>query len=214
MLQAVSFPVAGRDVEGVLHLPESTAVGSVAVLHGYGGHPDQPHIIATCRALAESGVAALRFAYRDHQPPRMTLDSGLADAVAALRLLKAHPQVPHDLGVVGFSFGGAVAALAAGRDRSLRCAVLAAAPSALQYQKDERPEREIARTRGRVLLIWGTRDAVVPLINADRFTATLAQANVAHRLLTIEGADHDFSPAGPRVLMTKAVAGFVREAFL
>ena len=77
--QRVSFRVPTGELEGVLHLPEITAIGGCAVLHGYGGDPDQPHIVATCEALAESGVAALRFAYRDHQPPRMTLDSGLAE---------------------------------------------------------------------------------------------------------------------------------------
>ncbi len=212
MLQAVSFPVAGRDVEGVLHLPEGTAVGSVAVLHGYGGHPDQPHIIATCRSLAGQGIAALRFAYRDHQPPRMTLESGLADAVAALRLLSAHPHVPHRLGVVGFSYGGAVAALAAGRDRSLRCAVLAAAPAS--FQQSDEPERAIAKAKARVLLIWGSRDTEVPFANAERFAATLTKVKAAHMLTTIEGGDHDFAPAAPRAAMTEAVARFTREALL
>jgi len=113
-LQRVSFVVPGGELEGKVHLPETRAIGGVAVLHGFGGHPDQPHIVAVSEALATAGVAALRFAYRDHQPPRMTLASGLADASGAIRLLKAHPDIPEALGVVGFSFGGAVAALERG----------------------------------------------------------------------------------------------------
>ncbi len=97
-LQRVSFTVPTGEIEGVLHLPETTTIGGCAVLHGYGGDPDQPHIVATCAALADVGVAALRFAYRDHQPPRMTLESGLADAAGAIRLLKAHPSVPDAIG--------------------------------------------------------------------------------------------------------------------
>src|SRR2546423_714277 len=119
----------GGKLEGPLHLPPTRAVGGVAVLHGFGGHPDQPHIVATCEALSDAGVAALRFAYRDHEPPRMTLASALADAGGAVRLLKAHPDMPEAMGVVGFSFGGAVAALVAGRDSRIRAAVLAAAPA-------------------------------------------------------------------------------------
>ena len=85
------------ELEGVLHLPEASAVGACVVLHGFGGHPDQPHIVTTCATLADSGVAALRFAYRDHEPPRMTLDSSLADTAGAVRLLKAHPEIPERL---------------------------------------------------------------------------------------------------------------------
>src|ERR1700682_2590359 len=110
-LQRVSFVVPGGsgsharsdgDIEGVLHLPETTAIGGCTVLHGFGGHAEQPHIVATCNALADAGVAALRFAYRDSHPPKMTLDSALADTAGAVRLLKAHPDIPERLGVVGF----------------------------------------------------------------------------------------------------------------
>ena len=116
------------------------------------------------------GIAALRFAYRDHQPPKMTLDSALADAAGAIRLLKAHPQVPERLGIVGFSFGGTVAALVAGRDSRIRAAVLAAAPALAQahfkaWSNDGKwkPVAELSRTRARVLLIRGSRDTQVPL---------------------------------------------------
>ena len=218
--QRVSFKVPTGELEGVLHLPEITAIGGCAVLHGYGGDPDQPHIVATCEALAESGVAALRFAYRDHQPPRMTLDSGLADAAGAIRLLKAHPDVPEKLGVVGFSFGGTVAAIVAGRDSRVRAAVLAAAPAMAQahfkaWTNDGKwkPVAELSRTRARVLLIWGSRDTQVPFENAERYRAVLSQARVTNRVVTIEGGDHDFQPAAARERMTATVAEWVRESF-
>ena len=218
--QRVSFKVPTGELEGVLHLPEITAIGGCAVLHGYGGDPDQPHIVATCEALAESGVAALRFAYRDHQPPRMTLDSGLADAAGAIRLLKAHPDVPEKLGVVGFSFGGTVAAIVAGRDSRVRAAVLAAAPAMAQahfkaWTNDGKwkPVAELSRTRARVLLIWGSRDTQVPFENAERYRGVLSQARVTNRVVTIEGGDHDFQPAAARERMTATVAEWVRESF-
>ncbi len=217
MLQRVSFLVPGGELEGVLHLPERDAVGGCAVLHGFGGHPDQPHVVATCAALAGAGVAALRFAYRDHEPPRMTLDSALADAAGAIRLLKAHPSIPERLGVVGFSFGGAVAAIAAGRDSRIRAAVLAAAPAmGADHPRAAgakwKPVAELSRTRARVLLIWGSRDTVVPIENAERYRAVLSQARVTNTLVTIEGGDHDFEPAAARERMTAAVAQWVGES--
>ena len=210
-LQRVSFSVPGGELEGTLHRPDTRSVGGVAVLHGFGGHPDQPHILAACEALATAGVAALRFAYRDHEPPRMTLASGLADASGAIRLLKAHPDIPEALGVVGFSFGGAVAALVAGRDSRILAAVLAAAPARFGDNEKFKPVAEISRTRARVLLLWGSRDTQVPLTNAERYAAVLSQARVSHRTSIVDGGDHDFAPAAPRDKMAQEVSAWCRE---
>ena len=214
--QRVSFNVPTGEIEGVLHLPETTAIGGCAVLHGYGGHPEQPHILATCSALADAGIAALRFAYRDHQPPRMTIDTALADVAGAVRLLKAHPDVPERLGVVGFSFGGTVAAIAAGRDSRMRAAVLCAAPARMSPRGAPgtwKPAAELSRTRGRVLLVWGTRDDQVAIDNAETYREVLSQARVTNKLVMIEGGDHDFQPAAARARMTAAVSDWVRESF-
>jgi len=209
--QRIGIRVEDTELDGVLHLPETNAIGGAAVLHGFGGHPDQPHIVASCDALARAGVAALRFAYRHHQPPRMTLDSGLADAAGAIRVLKAHPDVPERLGVVGFSFGGTVAALVAGRDSRIRAAVLGAAPVAFGDDAKWKPAAELSRTRARVLLIWGSRDSQVALENAERYAAVLSQARVPNKIVTIEGGDHDFAPAGPRAKMAETIAEWMRE---
>ena len=211
-LQRVSFVVPGGELDGTLHLPQSRAVGGVAVLHGFGGHPDQPHIVAACEALATAGVAALRFAYRDHEPPRMTLASALADAGGAIRLLKAHPDVPEAMGIVGFSFGGAVAALVAGRDSRIRAAVLAAAPARFGDDDHFKPLAEVTRTRARVLLSWGSHDTHVPLANAQRYADVLSQARVTHRTAIIEGGDHDFAPGAARRMMAERVAEWCRES--
>jgi dipeptidyl aminopeptidase/acylaminoacyl peptidase len=64
-----------------------------------------------------------------------------------------------------------------------------------------------------VLLVWGTRDTQVPLEHAERYAAVLSQARVTHRLVVIEGGDHDFAPAAARSKMTAAVAEWVRESF-
>ena len=219
-MQRVAFIVPGGELEGVLHLPETSAIGGCVVLHGFGGDPGQPHIVATCEALSGAGVAALRFAYRDHQPPRMTLDSGLADAAGAIRLLKAHPDLPARLGVVGFSFGGTVAAITAGRDSRIRVAVLLAAPAMAQphfhawtNEGQWKPVAELSRTRARVLLVWGSRDTEVPFEDAERYRAVLSQARVTNRIVTVDGADHDFQPATARERMTAAVSSWVVESF-
>src|SRR5947208_13768953 len=112
----------------------------------------------------------------------MTLESGLADAAGAVRLLKAHPDVPERLGVVGFSFGGTVAALVAGRDSRVRAAALAAAPARFGDDSKWKPVAELSRTRARVLLIWGSRDSQVPFENAARSAAVPPPARLPNRI--------------------------------
>jgi dienelactone hydrolase len=212
MLQRVSFSIGGQELVGVLHLAGADSAGAALVLHGFGGHPDQPHIVETAAALAAAGVAAYRFPYRDHQPPKMSLASALEDAEGALQLLGAHPQVnAKKLAVVGFSFGGAVAALLAGRERRIRAAVLGAGTSRRDGYLD--PISVLAKTKARVLLIWGARDTEVATIHADRYATALAKAGVVHEFVSLEGADHDFGPASCRARMAARVTSWVRESF-
>ena len=184
-LQRVSFAVPTGEIEGVLHLPETTTLGGCAVLHGFGGHPDQPHIVATCAALAEAGIAALRFAYRDHQPPRMTLGSALEDAAGAIRLLKAHPSVPEQLGVVGFSFGGAVAIQVG--------AVLGTHCRGVITLSTQSAGCEVAAELGEtpLLLLHGTNDELLP-----PETSTVVQMLAGHgEVVLLPGAGHLLSEA-------------------
>ena len=102
----------------------------------------------------------------------------------------------------------------------MRAAVLAAAPALAQPQFSAwtnqgtwKPIAELSRTRARVLLVWGSRDTQVPFADAERYAAVLSQARVTHRIVTIDGADHDFEPEAARARMTEAVSAWVAESF-
>lgn len=168
MLQRVSIRSGGSDRDGVLHLPEGEAVGGAAVF-GALDDPNEQAQVPLCDALADHGIAALRFAYR--QPA--TFESALADVAGAVRLLKAHPSVPERLAVAGHAEGGAVAAVAAGRDSRIAAAVLVGAPGHLADGR-WRPIAELSRTRARVLLVGG---------DAGRYAAVLTQARVRNERL-------------------------------
>lgn len=219
MLQRVSFNVGNAEVEGILHLPEREAIGGVAVLPDSGADPERPPVITVCAALAAAGVGALRFAWDTAAAPAVgpteiawpDLDRALASAAGAMRLLKAHRQLPGSIGVVGFGFGGAVVAIAAGRDSRVRVAVLCGAPA--QIGGSRRPLAELSRTRARVLVVHGARDTTLPTGEAERYRAVLSQARVTHRLVVIDGADHEFAPAGPRERMASEIAAWVRDSF-
>jgi len=152
----------------VLHLPEYQAVGGAAVFGALDDTSDDSHA-GLCDAVARDGIAALRFAYR--QPA--TFESALADVAGAIRLLKAHPLVPERLAVVGHEMGGAVAAVAAGRDSRIAAAALVDAPGDIADPR-WRPIAELSRTRARVLLVGG---------DAERYAAVLMQARVRNEQL-------------------------------
>lgn len=205
MLQRVSFPVAGAEIEGILHLPEGQATGGVAVLGGRMSDIESgTHV---CAALADAGVAALRFAYRVPSD----VPANLADAAGAIRLLRAHPAVPQRVGVFGHSYGGAVAAMAAGRDSRVRAAVLVVPPAERDYFGPAKPMAELSRTRAKVLLVSAGADAVVDPNDPARYAALLRQAGVSHRLVTIAGADHSFTLPAHRTAMLDAVTAWFRE---
>lgn len=206
MLQRVSFPVMGTEIEAVLHLPDGETIGGVAVLPGRGGTMTDTTYV--CEALSAAGIAALRFTFRVDGDPL----SGLADAGGAIRLLRAHPSIPQRVGVLGWSFGGAVAAMAAGRDSRIRAAVLISTPAAREYFGAAKPLAEISRTRAKVLIVRPAADEVVPPADADRYAAVLTQARVRHELVTIEGADHNFTQPAQRAEMLAAVTTWLRTA--
>jgi dienelactone hydrolase len=206
VLQRVAFPVAGTEIEAILHLPDGETLGGVAVLAGRGGTMTDTAYL--CESLAAAGIAALRFTFRVDGDAL----AGLADAGGAVRLLRAHPGVPQRIGVLGWSFGGAVAALAAGRDSRIRAAVLVSTPAARDYWGTAKPLAEITRTRAQVLLVRPAEDEVVAPSDADRYAAVLTQARVRHQVVTIAGADHSFTRPAERAEMLDAVTTWLRAA--
>jgi len=206
VLQRVSFPVADTEVEALLHLPEGETVGGVAVLPGRGG--TMADTVYLCDAIALAGIAALRFTFRVDGDAF----AGLADAGGAVRLLRAHPSIPQRVGVLGWSFGGAVAAMAAGRDSRIQAAVLISTPAARDYFGAAKPLAEISRTRAKVLIVRPASDEVVAPGEADRYAAVLTQARVRHELVTIAGADHSFTRPSHRSEMLAAVTTWLHSA--
>ncbi|MHB8631755.1 MAG: alpha/beta hydrolase family protein [Candidatus Limnocylindria bacterium] len=205
MLQRVSFPVAGTEIEGILHLPDGPAIGGAAELGGRDSDIERGRFV--CEALAAAGVAALRFAYRTDGD----IAGNLADAAGAIRLLRAHPRIPQRVGILGHSYGGAIAAIAAGRDSRIRAAALLVPPAERDYLGATKPMAELSRTRAKVLLVGATADAVVPPEHTERYAVLLRQAGVAHRVVRIEGADHNFTLPAYRTAMLAAVTAWFRE---
>ena len=128
--KTVEFRVDGQKVVGTLALPDGVATPPVVLLlHGFTGSRDELEIPAAkegifrraARMWAAQGIASLRIDFRGNGDSEgafadMTLDGQVKDALAALDLLAADGEVDRDrIALVGWSMGGAVGAIVAGR---------------------------------------------------------------------------------------------------
>lgn len=158
------FENEGQKIYGMIHLPSGKKrVPGVVMCHGFAGNRIGKYriYILLARRLAEAGIASLRFDFRgsgesEGNLENMTVESEVSDTLKALEYLRGHPRVDGArTGVLGNSFGGAVAVLAAQQDPQVKSvAVLASLYSsqgwltlwnALKASKDEKALRELAR---------------------------------------------------------------------
>ena len=164
MQETASKPVAfrseGLTLEGILHQPASAPFPAAAVCHPhplYGGDMNNYVVVAVCQALAEAGIASLRFNFRGVGRSEGEYGDGLgerADAAAALVYLRQLAAVdPDKVGIVGYSFGAAVALAAA--DERVAAVAAISPPSFGQGAPD-------LAVRCPTLLIAGEQDEIAP----------------------------------------------------
>jgi uncharacterized protein len=120
----VSIPSAGLRLHGALGTPAvsrpSERRAAFLVLHGFGSNCESPSVIQPARVLSEFGYVTLRFDMRscgksEGEFGRVICLEQVEDLGNALDFLARHPAVdPDRIGVIGSSFGGAVAVYAGG----------------------------------------------------------------------------------------------------
>jgi uncharacterized protein len=135
MEERVTFVSEGLKLAGMLHLPEGRASGerrpAFLVLHGFGSSKDSGGSTTTAKLFADLGYAALRFDMRgcgQSEGPRgrvICLEQ-VEDTRSALAFMAGRPEIdPERIGVMGASFGAAVAVYTAGVDRRVAACVSA-----------------------------------------------------------------------------------------
>jgi dipeptidyl aminopeptidase/acylaminoacyl peptidase len=135
MEERVSFVSEGFTLAGVLHVPESRDPGerrpAFLVLHGFGSNKDSGVSVTMARTLAGFGYVALRLDFRgcgesDGPRGRVICLEQVEDTRNALTYLAGRPEVePDRIGLIGNSFGAAVAVYAAGVDRRVAACISA-----------------------------------------------------------------------------------------
>ncbi|MCR4403349.1 MAG: alpha/beta hydrolase [Firmicutes bacterium] len=124
MRESITFANEGQKLIGVLHrparpvTPDHDKAPAVVLFHGFTGTKVERHriFVKTAEALAREGIVALRFDFRGSGDSEgdfedMTLPGEISDARASLDYASGLPGVDgNNLGILGLSMGGAVAA--------------------------------------------------------------------------------------------------------
>ena len=126
MEERVAFVSDGLKLAGVLHTPDGRAGRErrpgFVVLHGFGSNKNSGVSVAMAKLFAAFGYAALRIDFRgcgesEGSPGRVICLEQVEDTKNALSFLATRPAVdPERIGLIGNSFGAAVAVYTAGVD--------------------------------------------------------------------------------------------------
>jgi len=126
MEERVAFRSDGLTLAGILHVPEGRGPRerrpAFLVLHGFGSSKNAGNSTAAAKLLEGLGYAALRFDMRgcgesEGARGRVICLEQVEDTKNALSFLATRPEVdPQRIGLLGASFGAAVAVYTAGVD--------------------------------------------------------------------------------------------------
>jgi uncharacterized protein len=124
--EKVQFVSAGLPIAGIIHLPQGASAkerrSAIILLHGFGSSKDANNMKTPAHMLADWGYVVLRFDRRGcgesgGEPGLNLCPEHVEDTRNALSYLTTRPEVaPDRIGVIGTSFGGAIANYAAGVD--------------------------------------------------------------------------------------------------
>src|SRR5499427_7201279 len=131
--EAVTFPSAGLKISGVVHVPSGLKAGekraAFLVLHGFGSNKTSSNTMQPTKVLNDLGYVVLRFDMRgcgesEGEHGRLICLEQVEDTRSALTFLSGHPAVdPTRIGVIGSSFGGAVAVYTGGVDQRVAAVI-------------------------------------------------------------------------------------------
>ena len=184
--ERVFIPCGEISLEGILHLPDGKSpYPAVIVCHPhplYGGDMDNNVVVTICKTLVTQSIAALRFNFRGVGRSGGKFGGGVKereDVKATLDYLSTRREIDIGrLGLVGYSFGGAVAIPVAQEDERVGKLVLI---SPALSESDWEELKSYSRPK---LVLLGDADTVVPYARLEKHFSADKQFQV------IAGADH------------------------
>jgi dipeptidyl aminopeptidase/acylaminoacyl peptidase len=129
----VTFQSEGLCLAGVVRVPEGLKPGerrpAFIVMHGFGSNMNSSNVLEPCAMFEKLGYVTLRFDMRgcgasEGERARIICLDQVSDARNALSFLAQHRQVEGDrIGLIGSSFGAAVAVYAGGIDNRVAAVI-------------------------------------------------------------------------------------------
>jgi hypothetical protein len=129
----VSFDSQGRKLAGTVRVPDGVKPGerrpAFIVMHGFGSNSSSTNVLEPCKMFESLGYVTMRFdmpGCGESEGPRGNLIclEQVQAASDALSLLAKNPQVePARIGMIGSSFGAAIAVYVCGVDKRVAVAI-------------------------------------------------------------------------------------------
>jgi carboxymethylenebutenolidase len=125
---------------------------------------------------------------------QLDADEMIADARAALRYLRARADATGKVGAMGFCIGGHMTYLAACETDVDAAASFYGGGIAAPKGMGGKPSTvgRTAKIKGRILCLFGEKDALIPQSQVDDIHAALTEGAVDHEVVVYPGADHGF----------------------
>jgi len=210
--ERIEIPVGGGRMGGYLARPKDATPrpGVIVWMEIFGVNA---HIRDVTERVAREGYVALApdFFHRSfpglevgYDPKGMEVgmkglasldaDQMIADAQAAVATLRGRKDCTGKLGVMGFCIGGHMTYLTACETDVAAAAAFYGGGIAAPKGPGGKPG-PITRTpklRGKLLCLFGAKDAMIPLAQVDAIRTALADAKKRHEVVVYPDADHGF----------------------
>lgn len=171
-----------RDVEATLDTPDDAEPSACVVMcppdPRERGHRGDDRLVAVSEYLVDRNTATLRFDYGEW-------DEGMGEREDARNAIRWASERYEDVGVFGFSFGGAIAVLAAATVGKQLCAVSVLAPAA-ELPAGLTAADAVEDMDAPVQVVYAARDTT-----ADWAPVVEAAEALDHDIVEL-GADHFF----------------------
>jgi dipeptidyl aminopeptidase/acylaminoacyl peptidase len=129
----ITIPSDGLKLAGVVRVPDGLTAGerrpAFIVMHGFGSNMNSNNVLEPCAMFERLGYVTLRFDMRgcgasEGERGRILCLDQVADTRNALTFMAQHPQVdPDRIGLIGSSFGAAVAIYTGGVDQRVAAVI-------------------------------------------------------------------------------------------
>ena len=212
-VRPLTIPTPKGDVSAVWHPADGPAL---VVAHGAGAGMDHPFLVGFCEAVADEGIAALRFNFPYMEAGRRTPDQA-KNAIGAFR--SAFETASDRSGgrpVLGGgkSYGGRIASMAAAEGMPAAALVFLGYPLHAPGKTDQTRDAHLYDLTMPMLFLHGTKD---PFAEPKELATVIRRLGDRATLVDFEGAGHSFErsrKADARVVgasLAPHVAVFVRE---